>query len=54
MVSRKGLIPWGSQGLQLVPLPPGTSLLGVWTWVFAGQEEQEGREADWLLLTQQA
>lgn len=36
------------------PLFSGPSLLGVGTWLHIGQEEQEDREAAWLLLTQQA
>lgn len=29
---------------DLDPVPSGMSLLGVWTWVCVGQEEQEARE----------
>jgi hypothetical protein len=39
---------------DLDPLPSGISWLDVWTWVYAGQGEQEDREATWLPLTQQA
>lgn len=56
------LVPHGQQqepdrvlkdyGLYL--LPPGTSLLGVWTWILAGQEKQEDREVAWFLRIQQA